>query len=143
MALRFDLLPFDKLFIGKSVITNSHERTLIAVDGTTPILRAKDVLTLASARNALERLYHCVQQMYLEEAREKYQGSYLALRVEAVQESPDLYPAIQTADLLIKNDDYYKALRTLKKLIRPDAFATERTPSSNYVPRAGGWKKRA
>ena len=45
MPLRFDLGPFEKLFIGKSVLTNNSDRTMFIVEGETPILRARDVLT--------------------------------------------------------------------------------------------------
>src|SRR4029077_4389263 len=140
MALRFDLGPFEKLFIGKSVITNSHERMLFAVEGTTRILRSKDVLRLELAQSALEKLYHCIQQMYLEEAHEKYRASYLALRAQTVEETPELYPEIVAADALITTGDHYQALKGLKKLVRPDAFSVDRSPSVSYVPRVGGRK---
>ena len=143
MPLRFDLGPFEKLFIGKSVLTNSHKRSLFAVDGTTPILHGKDVLLLEAAQNALEKLYCCIQQIYLEEAHDKYQGSYLELRVKAVEEAPHLYPVIKDVNNLIRNNDYYKALRCLKQFIRQDAFLVDRDPSSNYVLSDDGWKKRA
>lgn len=143
MALRFDLGPFEKLFIGKSVLTNSHKRTLFAVDGTTPVMHAKDVLLREFAQNALEKLYCCIQQMYLEEAPEKYQGAYLELRVKAVEEAPHLYPVIKDAGNLIRNNDYYKALRTLRKYMRGDAFLVDREPSSSYMLSDDGWRKRA
>ena len=143
MALRFDLGPFDKLFIGKSVITNSHKRSLFAVDGSTPIMHGKDVLLLEAAQNALEKLYCCIQQIYLEEAPDKYQGAYLELRVKAVEEAPHLYPVIKDANNLIRNNDYYKVLKLLRQFIRQDAFLVDRDPSSNYVLSAEGWKKRA
>lgn len=143
MALRFDLGPFEKLFIGKSVITNSHKRSLFAVDGSTPIMHGKDVLLLEAAQNALEKLYCCIQQIYLEEAPDKYQGAYLELRVKAVEEAPHLYPVIKDANNLIRNNDYYKVLKLLRQFIRQDAFLVDRDPSSNYVLSAEGWKKRA
>jgi flagellar protein FlbT len=143
MALRFDLGPFEKLFVGKSIFTNSHERALFAVEGTTPIMRSRDVLLIESAQNALEKLYCCIQQIYLEETHDKYEGSYLALRVKAVEETPHLYPVIKDAHNLIRNNDHYKALRSLKKFIREDAFLLAPNPSSSYVLGVDGWKKRA
>ena len=58
MPLRFDLGPFEKLFIGKSVLTNNSDRTMFIVEGDTPILRARDVLTPERAINAAEKLHH-------------------------------------------------------------------------------------
>ena len=74
MPLRFDLGPFEKLFIGKSVLTNNGDRSMFIVEGDTPILRARDVLTPEQAVSPSEKLYRCVQQMYLEEDNIKYKG---------------------------------------------------------------------
>ena len=84
MPLRFDLGPFEKLYIGKSILSNSHERAYIAVEGNLPILQGKDVLQPNLASNFLEKLYCCMQKIYLEEAFAEHQGSYLAHMVEAL-----------------------------------------------------------
>jgi flagellar protein FlbT len=127
MPLRFDLGPFEKLFIGKSVLTNTSHRTMFIVEGDAPILRARDVLTAEQAVSTLEKLYRCVQQIYLEEDIAKYQGSYLALAALTISEFPDCCAALQVSDGLIKNGQHYKALKELKKLIEkharvPDGF---------------------
>jgi flagellar protein FlbT len=117
MPLRFDLGPFEKLFIGKSVLTNNGDRTMFIVEGDTPILRARDVLTPEQAVNSLEKLYRCVQQMYLEEDIAKYQDSYLALAAQTISECPTRFAELETADHLITTGQHYKALKELKKLI--------------------------
>jgi flagellar biosynthesis repressor protein FlbT len=141
MPLRFDLGPFDQLFIGKCVLKNSHERALFIIEGEIPILKAKDVLSPELAASSLEKLYCCVQQMYLEEAHEEYQGSYLALAARSLTENPALASELQAADQLIVSRQYYKALKALKTLIGSGAFKVDRSPSANYVPRRGGWKE--
>ena len=141
MTLRFDLAPFEELHIGKCVIKNSHERSLFVVEGEMPILRGKDVLSEASVRSPLEKLYRCVQQMYLEDAYDRDQGAYLQLAAQAMREDVRLHLDLQAADQLIKEGAFYKALKGLKKLIRPEAFALDRSPSANYVPRVNGWKR--
>ena len=55
MPLRFDLGPFEKLFIGRSVLTNNGDRTMFIVEGDTPILRARDVLMAEQAFTALDK----------------------------------------------------------------------------------------
>jgi flagellar biosynthesis repressor protein FlbT len=117
MPLRFDLGPFESLFIGKSVLTNHGDRTTFVLEGEIPILRAKDVLSPQLAATSLERLYCCVQQMYLEEDVEKYRGSYLALAVKALSENSNLHVDLQTADQMVKSGQFYRALKGLKKLI--------------------------
>ena len=134
MPLRFDLGPFEKLFIGKSVLTNNGVRTMFVVEGETPILRARDILTPERAVNAREKLYRCVQQMYLEEDTRKYQGAYLALAAQTVKDNPACYAELRIADQAIKSGQLYKALKSLKKLIRPEAFSLSKT-ESEYVPR--------
>src|ERR1700759_2979401 len=117
MPLRFDLGPFEKLFIGKSVLTNHGDRTTFVLEGEIPILRAKDVLSPQLAATSLEKLYCCVQQIYLEEDMEKYRGSYLALSVKALSENPNLRADLEAADQLVKSGQFYRALKGLKKLI--------------------------
>jgi flagellar protein FlbT len=141
MALRFDLGPFDELHIGKCVLKNSHERALFIVEGDTPILRANYVLSPALAVSSLEKLYCCVQRMYLEEAHEELQGSYLALAAGSLKEDPTLYAELHAADQLIAARQYYKALKGLKKLTRQELFGVHKGASETYVPRFGGWKR--
>jgi flagellar biosynthesis repressor protein FlbT len=121
MPLRFDLGPFEKLFIGKSVLTNGGDRTTFIIEGDTAILRARDVLTPEQAVTALAKLYRCVQQMYLEEDLAKYRGSYLALATQTISEFPDCRAELDAADLLIKSGQHYKALKEIKKLIEKHA----------------------
>jgi flagellar biosynthesis repressor protein FlbT len=140
MTLRFDLGPFDQLFIGKCVLKNSHERAYFTVEGHMPILQGKDVLSPERAATALEKLYCCVQKMYLDETHEEHQGSYLALAARSLTDNPSLGSELQFADQLITSRQYYKALRVLKKLIGSKAFKRDETPPENYVPRHKGWK---
>jgi flagellar protein FlbT len=135
MPLRFDLGPFEKLFIGKSVLTNGGERTTFIVEGDTPILRARDVLTPEQAVGALEKLYRCVQQMYLQEDTAKYQGSYLALAAQTISECPACYAELQISDDLIKSGQHYKALKELKKLVEKHALAFRGAQKEGLLPR--------
>lgn len=141
MALRFDLGPFEELHIGKCVIKNSHEHSLFVIEGKMPILKGKDVLPEATVQSSLEGLYHCVQQMYLEEAAEKYQGRYLQLAAQSMREDPILSADLEAVDQLIRVGDFYRALKRLKKLIRAEAFSVDKGPSQTYVPRVNGWKQ--
>ena len=136
MPLRFDLGPFEKLFIGKSILTNNGDRTMFIVEGDTPILRARDVLTPEQAVSPLEKLYRCVQQMYLEEDVPKYQGSYLALAAQASSECQACHAELQAADGLIKSGQHYKGLKELKKLIEKHALAFGGAPKNGPLQKA-------
>jgi flagellar protein FlbT len=135
MPLRFDLGPFEKLYIGKSILSNSHERAYIAVEGNLPILQGKDVLQPNLATNFIEKLYCCMQKIYLEEAFAEHQGSYLALMVQAIKEEPSFYSELKEVDELVHGGEHYKALKRLKKLIKPSAFAVDKSEPQGYVRR--------
>lgn len=142
MPLRFDLGPFEELHVGRCVIRNSHERSLFVVEGDMPILKGKEYLPEDAAQSRLEKLYRCVQQMYLEEASDKYQGRYLQLAAQTMTEDPRLSSDLEAVDQLIKAGDFYRALKGLRKMIGPDIFAVgKRAPLANYVPRVNGWKQ--
>ena len=140
MPLRFDLGPFEELHMGTCVIKNSHQRSLFIVEGDMPILQGKDVLAEQAVSNPVERLYHCIQQMYLERASDKYQGKYLQSTAQAMSADPTIHEALQMVDSLIRKGNFYKALKSLKQFIRPDAFVVKQRPSATYSPRANGWK---
>jgi len=127
--------PFEKIFIGKSVLTNNGGRTMFVIEGETPILRARDVLTPDRAVNTVEKLYRCVQQMYLEEDTRKYQGSYLALASQTVKENLACCAELKIADEAIKSGQLYKALKSLKKLIRPEVFSSGEPETEAHMPR--------
>jgi flagellar biosynthesis repressor protein FlbT len=127
MPLRFDLGPFEKLYIGKSVLTNNSDRTMFIVEGEAPILRARDVLTAERAIEPVAKLYLCVQQMYLHEDDRKYQNVYAALLTQAISERPASSVQLTNADKLIKGQQHYDALKLLRKLIRQEAFSFTKT----------------
>ena len=135
MPLRFDLGPFEKLRIGRSVISNSDGRAFFAVEGDMPILRDKDFLEPVRAESPLQRLYCCIQRMYLEETYEGHQGLYHELRVQVVGANPELYDEIHLAHRLIQSGQYYKALKGLKRLIGDSAFVLDRSEPKNYTRR--------
>lgn len=136
MPLRFDLGPLEKLYIGRSVLTNFDSRTQFMMEGDTPILRAKDVLDPDSAVSPIERLYVCVQQMYLEEDTQKYQETYLALAAQSMLAEPAIAGDLQIVDRLLTDGDGYKALKSLKRLLRPGLFVAVRSDSERCVPHA-------
>jgi len=117
VPLRVELKPFERIIIGNSVITNSETRAVFLIDGETPILREKDILTAETANTPVKRIYLCVQQMYLEDDIPKYQDLYLGFVKELLEAVPSFRDAIETASKLILSGHLYKALREIRKLI--------------------------
>lgn len=121
MALRIDLGPGEKLFMGRSIITNGNGRSAFAVDGDGAVLRARDVVSEPSCNTPITRLYACIQRMYLYgsssgEASE-YGMNVLAACTQGLL-SPDV--ARQLNELVSK--DSYKALKLLRPLLPQQAF---------------------
>ena len=117
MALRVELKPYERIVIGQSVITNSESRATFLIDGETPILREKDILTAETANTPVRRIYLCVQQMYLENDIPKYQDLYLGFVKEMLEAVPSFRGPLETASNLILSGHLYKALREIRKLI--------------------------
>ena len=45
MALKVELKPNERILIGEFVITNCDQRSWLVIEGSSPILREKDILT--------------------------------------------------------------------------------------------------
>lgn len=118
MPLRVELKPFERIIIGQSVITNSENRASFLIDGDTPILREKDILTAETANTPAKRIYLCVQQMYLENDIPKYQDLYLGFVKDMLNAVPSSREPIEAASNHILNGSLYKALREIRKLIK-------------------------
>ncbi|HEX7881908.1 MAG TPA: flagellar biosynthesis repressor FlbT [Afipia sp.] len=118
MPLRVELKPFERIVIGQSVITNSEHRAIFLIDGDTPILREKDILTADTANTPVKRIYLCVQQMYLEDDIPKYQELYLGFVRDMLEAVPSSREHIEAASNHILNGYLYKALREIRKLMK-------------------------
>ena len=135
MTLRIELKPFEKVFIGDAVLTNSDQRTMFIIDGQTPVLRAKDVIAPDNAKTPAEKLYVCIQTMFLMRDHKRYQGAYLALAAETISGVPLEYPLLAEVDRFVTKAEYYRGLKMLRKLISAEAFSTEAAPTPGYRPR--------
>jgi flagellar protein FlbT len=118
VPLRVELKPHERIIIGQSVITNSETRASFLIDGETPILREKDILTAETADTPVKRLYLCVQMMYLEDDIPKYQDLYMSFVKDLLEAVPSFRGEIENASNHILNGALYKALREVRKLMK-------------------------
>jgi len=116
VGLRIELKPFERIVIGESLITNSETRISFLIEGKEPILREKDILMPEKANTPVSRIYVCVQMMYLEKSRAKYQDLYFELIRDLLAAVPGFRKKIELISKLILEDSYYKALKELRKL---------------------------
>jgi flagellar protein FlbT len=120
MALRIDLGPGEKLFVGRSIITNGNGRSAFAVDGDGAVLRARDAVSEPLCSTSISRLYACIQRMYLYGSSgetTEYSVNVLAACTQGLL-SPD---AARHLNELVSKDPY-KALKLLRPLLPSQAF---------------------
>jgi flagellar protein FlbT len=116
VGLRIELKPHERIVIGESVITNSDAKISFLIEGNEPILREKDILMPEKADTPVGQLYVCVQMMYLEKNRAKYQDVFLEFISVLLAAVPQFREKIELVSNLVLEESYYKALRELRKL---------------------------
>jgi flagellar protein FlbT len=118
MSLKVELKPHERLIVGNCVITNSDQRTRLFIDGKAPVLREKDIMSVATANSPAKRVYLAVQLMYLEDDIERLRRDYFALVTDLVRAAPSTIQIIDEINNEILTGQLYKALRAAKKLIQ-------------------------
>lgn len=117
MALKVELKPGERIFIGECVITNDDQRTRLLIDGTAPVLREKDIMTAERANTPAKRIYLAVQLMYTSRDPRMHHDVYFALVRDIVQAAPSTWPYIENINNHILSGELYKALKQSRKLI--------------------------
>jgi flagellar protein FlbT len=117
MALKVELKPGERIFIGECVITNDDQRTRLLIDGTAPVLREKDIMTAERADSPAKRIYLAVQLMYTSRDPRIHHEVYFALIRDIVQAAPSTWPFIESINNHILRGELYKALKQSRKLI--------------------------
>jgi flagellar protein FlbT len=118
MSLKVELKPGERMIVGNVLITNADQRTRLYIDGQTPILREKDILSPATADSPAKRIYLAVQLMYLGESVEAVRQDYFALVNDLVAAAPSTVKLIDQINNEILTGSLYKALKAAKKLIQ-------------------------
>jgi len=117
MALKVELKPGERFILGTAVVTNGSQRTRLFIEGDTPILREKDILTPESAVTPAKRIYLAVQMMYLAGEDKPRHEIYFELVNDIVKAAPSTLPYVDRINNQILTGFLYKALREAKALI--------------------------
>jgi flagellar biosynthesis repressor protein FlbT len=117
MALKVELKPGERIFIGECVITNDDQRTRLLIDGAAPVLREKDIMTAEQANTPGKRIYLAVQLMYTSSDPRTHHEVYFALIRDIIQAAPSTWPLIEAINNHILSGELYKALKQSRKLI--------------------------
>jgi len=125
MSLKVELKPGERIIIGECVVTNADQRTRLLIDGQTPILREKDILTFKTADSPAKRVYLAVQLMYTSRDPTAHHQVYFELVRDILRAAPSTWPFIESINNLILTGELYKALKRAKKLIAYEAELIE------------------
>jgi flagellar protein FlbT len=117
MALKVELKPGERIFIGECVVTNDNQRTRLLIDGSVPVLREKDIMTTKQANSPAKRIYLAVQLMYTSREPRDHHEIYFALIRDIVQAAPSTWPFVESINNHILRGELYKALKQSRKLI--------------------------
>lgn len=117
MALTIELKPGERVILGESLLTNEGGRTRLRIDGTTPILRERDIMTVEAATTPCRRLYLLVQGLYLSKEPGELHGPYFRLVQDIVRAAPSTLPHIEAVNHAILTGHLYKALKGARALI--------------------------
>jgi flagellar protein FlbT len=127
MALKIILKPHEKFIIGGAVITNGDAKSAFIVENDVPILREKDILTLAVADTPCKRIYFAIQLMYVDEKNlPEHHKTYWDLVKDLAEAAPSRKPMLKEISENILNARYYQALKLTKKLIDYEREVTDR-----------------
>ena len=118
MALKITLKPHEKFILGGAVIVNGDAKSTFVVENDVPILREKDILTLASADTPCKRIYFAIQLMYVDGKNlPEHHKTFWELVKDVAIAAPSRKPLLQEISERILHERYYQALKMTKKLI--------------------------
>lgn len=117
MALKVELKPGERIILGDCVITNDNQRTRLFIDGKSPILREKDILTPETANSPAKRIYLAVQLMYLDGEIGNHGDIFHELQAAVLKAAPSTISHLNRINNSILTNEFYKALKEAKKLI--------------------------
>jgi flagellar protein FlbT len=118
MSLKITLKVREKFIIGGAVITNGEAKSTFVVENDVPILREKDIMTLAAADTPCKKIYFAIQLMYVDSKNmPEHHKIFWQLVKDVAEAAPSRKPLLQEISELILNERYYQALKLTKKLI--------------------------
>ena len=117
MALKVEIKPGERVIIGDALVTNDGHRAKLYIEGDTPILREKDILSVDDADTPCKKIYVAIQLMYLTPDPRPHFDLYFQLIKDVQQAAPSMMPQIEAINNLLLTGAYYKALKETKALI--------------------------
>lgn len=137
MGLKVELKPGERFILGDCIVTNGDQRTRLLIEGQSPILREKDIMTAEQADSPAKRIYFVVQLMYTSRDPVAHHETYFTLMRELVQAVPSTWPHIEAISNHIMAGEMYKALKRAKSLIAYEKDLLEKAARGPKLRLAG------
>ena len=137
MGLKVELKPGERFILGDCIVTNGDQRTRLLIEGQSPILREKDIMTAEQADSPAKRIYFVVQLMYTSRDPAAHHETYFTLMRELVQAVPSTWPHIEAISNHIMAGEMYKALKRAKSLIAYEGDLLEKAARGPKLRLAG------
>jgi flagellar biosynthesis repressor protein FlbT len=132
MALKISLKPHEKFIVGGAVIANGDAKSTFVLENDVPILRGKDIMTLASADTPCKKIYFAIQLMYVDDKNlPEHHKTFWELVKDVAEAAPSRKPMLQEISNDILNDRYYQAMKLTKKLIEYEQEIVNHVRSAN------------
>ncbi|GAM09660.1 putative flagellum biosynthesis repressor protein FlbT 1 [Geobacter sp. OR-1] len=118
MPLKITLKPHERLILGGAVVTNGSSSSSFTIENNVLILREKDIIREEDATSPCKRIYFIVQLMYIDEKNlTRYHKAYWENVRELTDAVKTMIPYVDQMNEHIISSEYYKALKTAKKMI--------------------------
>ena len=117
MGLKVELKPGERFILGDCIVTNGDQRTRLLIEGQSPILREKDIMTAEQLDSPAKRIYFVVQLMYTSRDPSPHHEVYFSLIGDIMRAAPSMWGIIESINNHILTGDMYKALKQAKQLI--------------------------
>lgn len=118
MSLKISLKPNEKMILGGAVIKNGPHLSTFFIENNVLVLRERDIITEELADTPCKRIYFTVQLMYLDEKNlAAYHAAYWRQVGELTDAVKTMSPLVSDMNECILTNEYYKALKTAKKMI--------------------------
>lgn len=121
MALRVELGPGEKVYIGRTLVTNGKLRASLYLEGREPILKQKDIIEPDEADTVCKRIYVAITAGYLSENAALHDHECFELVKQVAAAAPSLRTMLAEVSKHVLAGEHYTALKLCKHLIEHEA----------------------
>jgi len=133
MALKVTLKANEHMIVGGAAVKNiSGKSATLLIENEVPLLREKEIMRDNEADTPCKRIYLLTQLMYIDPANlSRYHKLYWKLTGEIIEAAPSTRGMFQAISEQIYDNQYYHALKEIRKLIQYEQKATSNALKSS------------